>query len=117
MHTNIHHIRHESELEALIQNGGKPVVVDYWASWCGPCKSMHPILDTAAQELENEAIIAKVNIDELPALGLRNQVSSIPSLLYYSHGELRHRSVGVTQTFNIVNRLRSYAGSEVQKAV
>jgi len=108
MSKNIHHIETTAELETLIKHSTKPVVVDYWAPWCGPCKSLNPILEVAAEELGDEAIIAKVNIDELPALARENAVNSIPTLFYYSKGRLRHRSTGLTDTSGIITRVLSY---------
>lgn len=109
MSQNIQHIQSAEALEALIDESDTPVVIDYWAPWCGPCKALNPILEEAAEALGDEAIIAKVNIDDLPALARENGVSSIPTLFYYSHGTLCHRYTGITDTSGIITRVRSYA--------
>src|SRR6201989_1206369 len=87
-----------------IQRNDIPVVVDFWADWCGPCKMMAPSLEEIATNHREGAIIAKVNIDESPALTARYRIQSIPTLLYFSDGELRDRTVGVVSKKEITNR-------------
>jgi thioredoxin 1 len=89
--------------EALEAN--KPVVVDFWADWCGPCKMLGPSLEQVAAEQNGQAIVAKVNVDENPALAARFNVQSIPTLLYFAGGELRDRTVGVVNKKDINTRL------------
>jgi len=110
MSKNIHNIKTADELKTLIEHSVKPVIVDYWAPWCGPCRSLNPVLEAAAQELGDEAVIAKINIDELPTLARENGVQSIPTLMYYHQRRLRHRSAGLTDTSGIVTRALSYGG-------
>lgn len=117
MSKNIHHIQSASELDTIIQHSPQPVVVDYWAPWCGPCKALNPILESAADELGDEAIIAKVNIDEHPQLARKNDVGSIPTLFYFNKGRIRHRSTGITDRSGIVTRVRSYATASEPQAV
>lgn len=73
-----------------------PVLVDFWAEWCGPCKQMNPILDQLAEELAGEATIAKVNVDESPALAQKFGVQSIPTFLVFKDGEVVDRKSGVS---------------------
>lgn len=112
MSKNIHSIKNSDELETILTHSTKPVVVDYWAPWCGPCRSLNPVLEAAAQELGDEAIVAKVNIDELPELARENGVKTIPTLMYYHRGHLRHRSSGMTDTSGIVTRVLSYGTAQ-----
>jgi thioredoxin 1 len=95
----------EQTFDQQVLNADKPIVVDFWADWCGPCKMLAPSLEEIAGDHHGRALIAKVNIDENPELVTRYQIQSIPTLLYFSGGELRDRSVGVVSKKEITNRL------------
>jgi thioredoxin 1 len=97
----------ETNFEEQALKSNLPVVVDFWADWCGPCKMLAPALEQVAQERQGGAIVAKVNVDENPALAERYHVQSIPTLLYFQGGELRSQSVGVVSKKEILNRLES----------
>ena len=101
-------ISDESFERAVIQSP-IPVVVDFWAPWCGPCKMIAPVLDEIAREKENEVRIAKVNVDENPALSARFNVRSIPTLLVFSGGELKHTIVGATSKQNLLAKVSEVA--------
>lgn len=87
----------------------KPVLVDFWASWCGPCKKLSPILEQVAEELGDAVTIAKVNVDEERALGAMYQIMSIPAVIIFNNGQKVDEFVGVHSKQTIISRLQSVA--------
>lgn len=84
----------------------KPVVVDFWAEWCAPCKKLSPILEEVAEELDGEVTIAKVNVDEERNLGAMFQIMSIPNVLIFNHGEKVDEFVGLRSKDDIVAQVK-----------
>jgi len=104
----------ETNFDREVLQSKLPVLVDFWAEWCGPCKMLAPVLDEIAQDLQGQAIVAKVNVDQQGALAARFNIQSVPTLLYFSGGELRDQTVGVVGKNSIVTRLAALrASSEV----
>lgn len=75
-------------------NGDKPVLVDFWAVWCGPCRMMSPVVDKLAAEYADKLFVGKVNVDEVSELAERYSVSSIPTLILFKNGAMVDRTVG-----------------------
>lgn len=80
--------------ERAVLQSSVPVVVDFWAPWCAPCKMVAPILDKLAKELSGKILIAKVNTDENPEWASKYGVQGIPTMLFISNGKIVHRQVG-----------------------
>ncbi|MEM8867603.1 MAG: thioredoxin [Verrucomicrobiota bacterium] len=97
MANKLQNITHAEELETLVRESRTPVVVDFWAPWCGPCQALGPILEEAAQSLAETAQVVKVNVDEHPELARAYGITSIPTLLYFAEGVVQHRESGIPQ--------------------
>src|SRR6056297_521703 len=85
----------DADFEADVLKSDKPVVVDFWAEWCGPCKMLSPILEEMASELDGHAVIGKMNIDDNPETPAKFGVRSIPTLMLFKNGELLDTKTGV----------------------
>ena len=105
----------ETNFENEVLQAATPVVVDFWAHWCGPCKMFAPTLDEVAREKQGRVVVAKVNIDEAPALAARFDIKSIPTLLYFNGGEVRDRTTGVVSKKTVTAKLDALSG-ELPKA-
>ncbi len=78
-----------------LTNTDKPVVVDLWAEWCGPCRMLTPIIEELAEEYKDKAVIGKLNVDENPEISMKFGVRNIPTILFLKNGELADKQVGV----------------------
>ncbi len=92
----------KNNFEEEVLKSDKPVLVDFWASWCGPCRMFAPIIDTVAEEYPDEVKVGKINVDEENELAQQYRVASIPTLIMFQNGEAMKRSVGVISKEDIV---------------
>jgi thioredoxin len=82
-----------------------PVLIDFWAPWCGPCRILSPTVDEVAKELEGKAVVAKCNVDDCEDIAVQYGIRNIPTLLYFKDGQLADRSVGAVPKQEIIDRL------------
>ena len=88
----------------------RPVLIDFWAPWCGPCRAIAPVLEEIAQEQGDKVTIGKVNVDEHPDLAVRFGVQAIPQLLFFKDGAVKDKPVGAVPKRELVKRLDALSG-------
>lgn len=96
-----------SNFEEEVTNSDKTVLIDFWASWCGPCKMMSPVVDQIAEELKDNVKVCKINIDEEQNLAIKYNVMSIPTFVVIKNGKETGRTIGVQDKQELINVINS----------
>ena len=97
----------DSNFDELVLQSDKPVVVDFWAEWCGPCKMIGPIIDEMSKDYEGKALIGKVNVDQNANVSAQFGVRSIPTVLFIKDGEVVDKSVGAVPKATLDSKLEA----------
>lgn len=95
----------DSNFDELVLKSDKPVLVDFWAEWCGPCRMVGPVVEELAKEYEGQAVIGKLNVDENPDVSIKFGIRNIPALLYFKNGEVVDKQIGAVPKSVLAEKL------------
>jgi thioredoxin 1 len=95
----------DANFDEVVMQSDKPVVVDFWAAWCGPCRMVGPIIDELHSEYEGKAVIGKVDVDKNPGVSAKFGVRNIPTILFVKNGEVVDKSVGAVPKAQLASKL------------
>ena len=100
-----------ANFQEVVLNADKPVLVDFWAEWCGPCRMVGPVVEEIADDFADSAVVGKLNVDEHQDIAVKYGIRSIPALLYFKNGEVADSVVGAVPKHQLASKLEEQIGS------
>lgn len=97
----------DQNFEEVVLNSEKPVIVDFWAEWCGPCRIVSPIVEEIGKEYKDKAVVAKLDVDSNPSTTIKFGIRNIPTVLFFKNGEVADKQVGAVPKSNLVAKLEA----------
>ena len=97
----------DATFEELVLKSDKPVLVDFWAEWCGPCRMITPLVEELSEEYKDKAVIGKVNVDENPEITMNYGIRNIPTVLFFKNGEVADKQVGAVPKSVLASKIDS----------
>jgi thioredoxin 1 len=97
----------DSNFEEVVVKSDKPVIVDFWAEWCGPCRMISPMIEEISHEYEGKALVVKCDVDSSPGVASKYGIRNIPTVLYFKEGKIADKQVGAVPKGNFVAKLNA----------
>ncbi|MBN2348576.1 MAG: thioredoxin [Bacteroidales bacterium] len=95
----------DANFDEVVLKSDKPVIVDFWAEWCGPCRMVGPIVKEIAEEYKEKVVVGKLDVDSNPGVSAKFGIRNIPTLLFFKNGEVADKQVGAVPKSNILKKL------------
>lgn len=95
----------DSNFEEIVLKSDKPVIIDFWAEWCGPCRMVSPIVEEISEDFKGKVIVAKVDVDSNPGISSKFGIRNIPTIMFFKDGKMVDKQVGAVPKSNLVSKL------------
>ena len=97
----------DQNFDEIVLQSDKPVIVDFWAEWCGPCRMVGPIVEELGNDYAEQAVVGKLDVDSNPNVTMKYGIRNIPTVLFFKNGEVADKQVGAVPKSNLVNKLEA----------
>jgi thioredoxin 1 len=97
----------DQNFDEVVLQSDKPVIVDFWAEWCGPCRMVGPIVEEIGKDFQDKALVGKLDVDSNPAITQKFGIRNIPTVLFFKDGEIADKQVGAVPKSNLVSKLEA----------